>query len=465
MGQKKNDKKAMAEMSPTPYRSNKRLMEDDGVFAIMDRMKSKKIKDSRIVKSIAIASAGFVGLTFFSTIVTSTKISNFSEQVQAVESSAFKTRYESLGEVIIGSYYGGRDTPINLLAGADWPGVNENGEEDSSSSGTSGPNGGASARVNDVALMDGYDSVVSLNEADADLDVSGVFSDPRKETLFYTANINGNKEVVSLQILIPDINDTAKEPYLITPPSIESRHSTVESGISGSEPNVGDFFEEVTLNEYSIDTITDWASAMASNDSGQLKRIAGDNNGNHSYRGIGGYELTDSPQIQWSYEYEENGENYIVARVRYVITTDAQNSSSSSADSVTGNSDSDSFMPTQTMDVLLANYSEGAPNIVAWGGGGSWDTLTPGMNAIENDVEGSIEEDSDDTDSDSSETSSSTTGDSDSDNDIPGAPEISSDDLESNSSSSSSSSSNTSSSGTSGSSRSSTSRSSSSSSN
>lgn len=391
MGQKSKDKKYMADIQPTPYRSSSRLREQDGVFSVMDRMAKKRKMDSRIVKGTAMAVAGFVALSFTSSIYTATKVSGFKEQVANVESSAFKTRYDSLGQSVIEAYYSGSQSPINLLSGASWPGVNESKEtgEESQSTGSTGPNGGAKVSVDSVALLDGYDSSMSLSEEDSKKDLSGVFSDPRKETLYYTVTMNGQSNRVSVQLLIPDINDTAKEPYLIGPPTIEQKYVTVQSSVDGSIPSVNpEVFTEAELNEYSIKTISDWASAMAANDGSQIKRIAGDNNSDNTYIGIGGFQLTGEPEIQWSYEFEHDfgsgKNNYIVARVKYLMTTDAKSDSKdNTASSITGGSgDKNSFTPTQTVDILLSDYAEGTPNIVAWGGAGSWDSLSPGMNAV-----------------------------------------------------------------------------------
>lgn len=399
MKKNKKEDSYLEDINPAPYVSSSRLMEDDGVFPVMSRSRRKMRMDDRVRKAVAGSIIAFVGLAFTGSIYTATQVSNFKEKVSAVESSSFKTRYGSLGASIIESYYSGQASPVNLLSGANWPGVNETSQQNGttgssgsgyqSTSGSTGPNGGAKVKVSNIAMIDGYDSSMSLNEEDSKKDVSKVFSNPRKETLYYVATINGQANRVSVQLLIPDINDTAKEPYLIGPPTIEKKYSTVQSSIEGSNPSLNPkMFEAVDLNKESIQTVSDWASAMASNDGAQIKRIVGDNNAEHEYYGIGGFQLNGTPQVSWSYEFSKDfgdGEKkYLVVRVTYMISTQVDsNQDSSSASSVTGNKTNSEFMPTQTMDILLTNYQEGTPNIVAWGGAGSWDTLSPKMNAVQ----------------------------------------------------------------------------------
>lgn len=445
----KKDNNGFEDIKPEPYVSSSRLMKDDGVFPVMTRSRRKMRMDNRIRKGVAGGLVAFLGISMLSSIYSTTRIDNFKEQISSVESSSFKTRYGSLGSSIIESYYSGQASPVNLLSGANWPGVNESSQENgsgnsssSSSQGSSnestGPNGGAKVKVSNIAMVDGYDSSLSLSEEDTKKDISKVFSNPRKETLYYVATINGQPNRVSVQLLIPDINDTAKEPYLIGPPTIEKKYTTVKSGIEGSNPSLNPkMFTSIDLSEESTKTVSDWASAIASNDESQLKRIVGDNNSDHKYSGIGGFQLNGTPQIDWSYEFTKDfgdgKKNYLVARVTYMISTQVKSSKdSSSASSVTGNKDSSEFMPTQTMDILLTNYSEGTPNIVAWGGAGTWDSLSPEMNAIEIGKEQSDDSEatqtSTESNSDSGSDSFTETSTSGSSSSAPGVPTFSDDD-------------------------------------
>lgn len=152
--------------------------------------------------------------------------------------------------------------------------------------------------------------------------------------------------------------------------------------MEGSKPT-GDDFEEVELNEGTLNNITRWASAYAQNDSDTLKSLTGDNRTEAIYPGIGGFSLEGNPEAMWAYQYEDkkDKEQRIVARIQFSMSSTVS-SGSSQKDDISGSTSSSKFAPKQVMDVLLGNFDEGNADILAWGPGGMWQTLAPRMNAV-----------------------------------------------------------------------------------
>ena len=405
-----------------PYDTGDRKLEAKGIKEMRGRSQKSKAIEKKLISFFIIVSVSFVTITFINSIISTSRISGMDKKLEQAQSPAFKSRYEALGESVIRSYFAGENPPVNLLDSARWNGEDSQGNAPA----------GAKVLVENIALIDVSPSSVlpPIPSDEKSKDKAEHFNNPRREVLTYRGTIDGRSYRFAVNFVIPDIDDASKLPFLVSPPTILDSVPLVRSDIDASKPESSGpdaLFEEVTLSNESTDTVAEWASAFAQDNGAVLKRIVGDGDATHIYRGIGGFSLVGTPTVEWSYEFEspDTGTNMIVARVSFNMEAPVSGASSVE-DSVSSGGNSDAFQPLQVMDILLSNYEQGTPNIVAWDGAGEWDTLEPKMNAIVLPEEGKepkeitettpTDEPSQDSDSDS-ETSTS-------ENSVPGAPSL-----------------------------------------
>lgn len=365
-----------------PYRTNERMMKDDGIYMISGRAKKERSVQSFIVKLFVVSVVLFITAALVSGIFSSYRMSNLKKEVEASSSPAFHSRYEGLGEEIIKAYFKGETPPVNLFKSANWPQLSQS----SSSSGSSLLP--ASMEVTSLALVNGSQADAQL---DGDKEELKTFSHPRSEVLVYTGVLEGKQYTFTVNLIIPDLDDARKIPYLVSPPSIMPTNDILSSDIDADRPVAGERFKEINPSETTIATVGSWAKAWAQGDGETLKRIAGDGNATHRYTGLDGFLISGSPSIEWAYEFENNKERSAVARVRFAIEKPVSDTDLSSPSTESSSKKDSAFRTEQVFDILLANYDEGSADIVAWDAGGRWKSLSKHMNATVVDPNSSVE--------------------------------------------------------------------------
>lgn len=362
-----------------PYRTNERTLDDYGIYPVRGRTKRSMSVQKFIVLATVAALVITITLVFFQSLRANSGVSQAREEIANISSPAFKVRYASLGEEVIRAYYGGQTPVTNLLPDVEWPGLS-----------ASGANSTANVEVSGLQMIRGESVEGAFANDSFEDDNQGIFKNPANEILEYTGVIDGRQYSFTVNLIVPDINDATKLPYLAAPPNIEPMETLIVSRVEASRPGIGSNaanYSEMTLNDSSIARISEWASAYAQDDGEAMKLIAGDGNINARYQGLGGYALVGTPSIRWSYEYVENpedaeSERMIYARIAFTMETSVSANASGASSQVRGGQESNRFRPNQVVDLLLANYDEGTPDIVAWTSGGNWYRLEPRMNAI-----------------------------------------------------------------------------------
>lgn len=353
-----------------PFVTSEKALEFQGIKPL--RGSSQRSVEIRRKSIIALLVAIF---TFFTvsagvSLVSNGKTSSLKTQVEQNASPAFKSRYDSLGESIIRTYFSHQTPPVNLMSNVEW----------TTGEGSEGGSSSSPVDVEGLSLVEAYQT--DFSSGDIDKKDKELFSKPKNEVLRYSGVIDGRQYEFGVYLIIPNIDDPQQLPYLVSPPTILPMDRLVTADVEGSKPT-GEDFEEAQLNEGTINNITRWASAYAQNDSDTLKSLTGDNRVEAVYPGVGGFSLEGNPEDVWAYQYEdkETGEQRIVARVQFSMSSTVS-SGSSKNDDISGSSSDGKFVPQQVMDILLGNFDEGEADILAWGPGGMWQTLRPRMNAV-----------------------------------------------------------------------------------
>lgn len=420
-------------LKDVPYDTEEQRMKNAGIFPVTGRKRRARTIEEFAVKVIIILVVAFVALSLFSALRSGYRIEKVDERISTLESPAFKSQYNELGQSIIRAYYLSEEAPVNLMSGVSW---------ERTSLGSSDYETGETSRdeqpkinVTNLALIRTPQTI----NVQASKENNSVFTNPRSEVLVYSGYVDGKLYEFSVNLIIPNVDDPTTLPYLASPPTM----MPVPTMIQAEEANIdtppigGDsLYSNITLNESSISTITSWASAYAQDDGDTIKRLAGDNNITHDYKGLGGFSLEGNPSIVWAFQYNNKGDDdvtndAIIARVNFNISREVQNNSSDAESEILGER-SGKFVQSQTMDIMLTNFSQGTPDLSAWSPAGSWATLTPYMNAT---VITGTETDTE------TETPSSPQSDDDSSESAPSAPSIETSSRESSGNSSPSSSS------------------------
>lgn len=440
-------KKDKYEEDPTtrdiPYMTNQKTLDSYGIYPVRKRSAKSAMWQRRIASFFVLASVAFIFFAMVTSIFSGNRVSSLSADVEQNKSPAFKSRYDSLGASIVTSYFSGKTPPVNLFSNANWPNLSQ--EDDGTQSGVQtqggvGPGGGQPVDVKDLSLIEAYETPFHAASGSGDKKDLSVFTNPMNEVLRYTGTIDGRQYEFGVYLIVPDINDYSKLPYLVSPPTIMPMRTLVSADIEGSKPEEGDVFTEQELNSGTVDVINKWASAYAQGDSAAIKSYTGDGRVEATYQGLGGFTLVGSPTVEWSYMYrdQESDKDRIVARISFTMSSEISgNSVSDSANndltdsSSTGNNE---FTPVQVMDILLGNFEEGVADIMAWGPGGMWQTLTPRMNSVVPVIQEGQQSITSDTETTSTPTSRASSEESTETSGIPGAPQLSNDDRSSSSS-------------------------------
>lgn len=442
-GRKKKDEGDPGERL-APFMSNEVTLDSYGIYPARGRSAKSAKWQARIVMFFFVSLVMVVVIGAVSSIFSGGKMSALKDQVEINKSPAFKSRYDSLGASIVTSYFAGDTPPVNLLAQSNWPNMNSNsGEQEgggnysaASDGSKTGPGGGQPVKVENLSLIQAYETPFEASATGtSDKQDLSTFTNPVNEILRYSGTIDGRQYEFGVYLVIPDIEDNSKLPYLVSPPTIMPMRTLVSADVEGSRPNDPKTFEEVELNSGTLDVINKWAGAYAQGDSAAIKSYTGDGRVEATYQGVGGFTLNGTPTVEWSYQYQdpETKENRIVARISFTMSSEVgRNSVSDSVknDLSEGSSSSDSnFTPVQVMDVLLGNFDEGVADIMAWGPGGMWQTLTPRMNSVVpviQDGEQEVTSNTETPESEGEESSESTdeSGSEESSTGVPGAPTL-----------------------------------------
>ena len=361
------DTSLLSDEPDVPFRTHKRVMEDTGVVPIRTRTnKSRSIQEKIVVFSVASVLALMCG----SAVMSTAEIVNSKQMRKDIEnnvSPAFKVRYSELGKEVIYSYFAGKAPVTNMLSTAGW--------SDESRKNT--------LEVTSLALLDAEQKSVNLDAVEVKrAGGTKAFPNPRKEMLTYAGMIDGKQYRFTVTLLIPDVMSTTKKPYLVSPPTIEPMEDLVAVQLSADKPPVGEgsMFSPVELPSSANKAFASWASAYAENDGEALKRMTGDTDATHVYKGLGDFRLEGVPTVQWAVQYttpQESNSDIVLARINFNLIANTTSNTSSKSSS----SSNEGVIFPQTMDVMLYDASKGDPNIVAWGPPGSWQSMRSYMNA------------------------------------------------------------------------------------
>ena len=365
-----------------PYTTNERALQDYGIEVIQGSSEKKRKRKQQLAVGIVGIFVAIYGISVVSSLTANGRINNLSEVVKSQESPAFKTRYDSLGKSVIEDYYSQKQTPVNLLNTAVWSTDNKGGTTVKNSSSSDKADSSIPVEVESLSLINAYEETPQMGELEDD--VKEVMTNPKLEILTYSGTIDGKQYKFGVTLLVPDIKNPAKLPYLVYAPTMMPMDDLLRVDAEASKPQAGETgkYTEFTLSEDAVDTIDDWASAYAQNDGEILKRITGDNDPQRSYKGIGGFTLEGTPSVEWSYAYtpeQDENTDIAIARISFNMITEVNNNSNNN---LSGKETNNSFIVPQTLDIMLHGFSSGTPNIVAWTQAGNWQNLENRMNAI-----------------------------------------------------------------------------------
>jgi len=366
-----------------PFKTTKQTLDDYGVMKLEGFLKKRINITNWLVKGILTLAAVISLLVAIMPITLNGKVNTMSNRIDSMQSPAFKTRYEDLGKAIITAYYNQDKPPVNIMSGVAWSIPNEEDEDTPSQEGNI-TNGSFPVHVENLALVRSPKTMNILPQSSK----GSVFTNPKNEVLVYSGNINGDPYEFSISLIIPDIDDPTTLPYLASPPVMMPATQIVQTNETNLDtPSESAGYKDTKLNDFSVNAITEWASAYAQNDGDSLKRISGDQNPYHRYAGIGGFSVQGSAIPVWSYENnfataDNLEDDFIITRIQFNMVKRIDGARSDTQKEVIG-SGTGEFVQTQTFDIMLRNFNAGTPNIVAWGPAGSWSSLVEFGNAVQ----------------------------------------------------------------------------------
>lgn len=373
-----------------PYRTTTRTLDDYGIYPIRGSSSRSQRVRAWIVWGSLITAISLILLTFVTSLLSINRVGALRDRITESQTVSFDTRYASLGESVVRAYFAGSPPPISLMSGAQWvegDDTEESGAAAPPPSAAVGLNGGTGAVVENLSLLEAFDSQQALPLSMESEDEYGYFTDPRLEQLIYTGTIDGTAYRFGVSLVIPDVNDFSKLPFLVSAPTIMPGETLVDSKMRASEPSTGpeSRFTEKRLSPGLVSLIGSWAQAYAQDDRDTLQRLTGDPRPNARYQGLGGFSLVGTPTVMWSYEVapvDGDGEVNTVARVAFDVETPLSSDSSRVDQEVIGGVDTDQFRPKVIMDVLIGDYRNTQPTVIDWAPGGMWTIMSKHRNAV-----------------------------------------------------------------------------------
>ncbi|MEO3826347.1 hypothetical protein [Actinomadura sp. B10D3] len=173
-----------------------------------------------------------------------------------------------------------------------------------------------------------------------------------------------------LQLDVPVLLDT-KGPRLAAAPAF----GTWKNGDRGANGR-GDYSNYSTLatevSDAAKNQILLWAKAYATGDAVGLLAITGDQNSGHSYVGLSGFTLPDSPEAVQILSAIRAANDQLIVRVRVRLARAATG----------GNDAAGQFTTFADFDLLVGGRTGAQPPILAWGPAGSAAELEPYSNAV-----------------------------------------------------------------------------------
>lgn len=304
---------------------------------------------------------------------------------------SYRVRYADLGAEAVRSYYAGAPAPIALAAGLVWPTETpEPGTALSASVSEPGPDPGAGAAPTDLpGAQPGATRIQEQGDGADTLDVSGIAfvsgdqsptpgrGTQYQERLTYSALVNGLPYRIGVAVGIPDLDDYASVPVLLSTPTLSPVLLGEQTDQVTSEP-LG--YASADLPDATLEQLTSWARAYAGDERSGLRQFARDEREDFTYLGLaGGWEyVPNSTVVQWSHAFPDD-DRAAIAEVTFDIKvpdTVVPATSDSAERTVTGP------VQTQRMDVLIEDYSSGVPVISSYGPAGSYPDLIPRSVAV-----------------------------------------------------------------------------------
>ena len=351
-------------LTPDSGETSQESLARSGGYPIVGFSAQQKTKLTKIIYS------AMIGLLFLSPVISisgaAISATNKNVAMKAADIAyrpQFTARYPDLGREIIRAYFAGDNPPVNLGESVQWP-TSETGGDAPVVSGTP---------VTNITLINASQQDFSSPEAGS-RGYSSNFPNPKEEILTYLATINGRHYTVAVTLVIPDLDNIERLPYLIAPPTIQPMEVLTRTTGRLSEPT-GEGYKDLKLTDAMLATIAQWADAYAQGDATTLKRLSGDTTDN-IYRGLGGFRLQGAPVAIWAYTINDNPGHAFV-RISFDMEQKAYREDTSSQ----GGFES-TFVAHQQMDILMKTDSS-VPHVQAWGPTGSWFYLYPTYNAYQ----------------------------------------------------------------------------------
>jgi len=311
---------------------------------------------------IAILLLGFLQVMRF----TNLNEQNVAQQERTYNPS-FRVRFNDLGSSVIFSWYRQGAPVVDYADSIQWPGKElpdepnlEEGEEDTSDDENT-------PEISNVTFISGRQLEAEMSDK-----VKDEYENPYEEVLQYYMVYNNQPVYVSIDLVVPDVDDLTSKPVLVSPPSlIPADQIGAKSDVSSNPEGAG--MEEADLDDPAMSSLEDWGKAWAENDSNALKQIAQDDS-DKVYSGLGAWSLVEnSMSVNWAYEttFNDFEGRYVIAEVTYDIEQ------SVTRENEDGEPEVESFTSNQVMDVLISNADSSLPRIVSWGPAGTWSELEP----------------------------------------------------------------------------------------
>ena len=191
-----------------PFVTSEKALEFQGIKPLRgSSQRSVEIRRKSIIALIIAALVFFVASSC-TALVSNGKTSSLKSQVEENASPAFKSRYDSLGESIIRTYFSHQTPPVNLMSSVEW-------STDKESSGSSDS---APVDVEGLSLVEAYQT--DFSGGDIDKEDKDLFSKPKNEVLRYSGVIDGRQYEFGVYLILPNIDDPQQLPYLVSPPTI-----------------------------------------------------------------------------------------------------------------------------------------------------------------------------------------------------------------------------------------------------
>lgn len=370
MARKNRDFGEMRESAPT---------DDDFLLRVGEHMGRSRSQRGKRVAAIGVWTViiAFMAMTVLTAIqVDNNRVLNaqLRDTLTTQYNPSFKTRYSELGEATINAWYNTNPSPapVRLAEGVTWPHSTTTDRTDwqNELARRAADNPDARFVVRNVTFIGGFQQESSPG--------SGLFF----EINSYSAYVDGTLSTITVTFALPDLEDYATLPTLMSEPTITYGTGALGSSVASTQP---DGWRSLNVSDNLTQQVDAWAEAYSNNDTADLKQITGDGGDSQYVGALGakGWEyVEDSARIVWAYENGGNTNEAVAQIVWRMKLPDVV------VEAETANGE-DTVIPgavqTQRMEILIQEPASGLPRIVAWGPVGTYMILNAETNRLTQD--------------------------------------------------------------------------------